>query len=113
MIICHCNVITDDDIKEAVRGLLDKDPWIYVTPSAVYRELDKRGKCFGCFSTVIDHVIELIEAERHAQDVAPSWVDPTLTHLRLLKDRRTSVQALKHTRGLQHERRSQSHRAAQ
>lgn len=112
MIVCHCNVITRDDIKEAVRSLLDRDPWAYVTPNAVYEELGKRGKCFGCYSVAIDLVIDLIEAERHSQDITPKWVDPTLTHLRLLKDRRTSVEALKRARGPQNERRSQSHRTA-
>lgn len=108
MIICHCNVITDEDIRGAVHSLLERDPWIYVTPMVVYKELGKTGKCFGCFSTVIDHVIELIEEERESFKMIPNWVDPTLSHLRLLKDRRTSVQALKRARGPHHERRSKS-----
>lgn len=53
MIVCHCNVITDRDIRSAVRTLLDADPHRLLTPGLVYRTLGRKGKCCGCFPNAI------------------------------------------------------------
>ena len=53
MIVCHCNVITDADIRSAVADLLAADPHRLLTPGLVYATLGKRGKCCGCFPNAI------------------------------------------------------------
>lgn len=114
MIVCHCNVITKADIELAVRDLLSDDPWYQLTPGAVYHALGKRGKCCGCFPAVIDHLIAVVQELRH-EDCAEriKWVDNTLNQLRLLNERRTSVEKLKQLKGRTHdERRRKGHRAA-
>lgn len=54
MIVCHCNVITESHIREAVAELLAADPFRVLTPGYVYRALGKKGRCCGCFPTAID-----------------------------------------------------------
>lgn len=56
MIICQCNTISEQDIRDAVDRLLAEMPQRVVTPGLVYRSLGKRGRCCGCFPYVIDIV---------------------------------------------------------
>ena len=48
MIICHCNQISDRDIRAAVRWMRASDPDTIVTPGKVYHALGKRADCGGC-----------------------------------------------------------------
>ncbi len=101
MIICHCNIISKADIDGVIASLLADDPWIHLTPGAVLHGLNKRGKCCGCFPTLIDvmiatvdeirngdspHVPIFADQARHAE--RRRWAERTLTRLRALKDRR-------------------------
>lgn len=61
MIVCHCNTITDRDIRNAVDELLDEMPCEMVTPLAVYEALGKTSRCGGCFPLtarmIRDHLV--------------------------------------------------------
>jgi bacterioferritin-associated ferredoxin len=61
MLVCHCNVITQKEIEEAVVGLLDADPWQLIVPAKVYHALAKRGRCCGCFPNVVETIIRVTE----------------------------------------------------
>lgn len=48
MIVCHCNGITDRDIRAAVDWMRAADVCTIITPGKVYRALGKRPDCGGC-----------------------------------------------------------------
>ena len=48
MIVCHCNAITDRDIRAAVDWMRAADARTIITPGKVYRALGKRPDCGGC-----------------------------------------------------------------
>lgn len=61
MIVCHCNVLSDKTITEAINGLIDDDPYQLITPGVVYRQLGKSGKCCGCFPQVVGLIVHRLE----------------------------------------------------
>jgi bacterioferritin-associated ferredoxin len=61
MIVCHCNVLTESAITEAIDSLIDEDPYKLITPGVVYRQLGKRGKCCGCFPRVVGLIVRRLE----------------------------------------------------
>ena len=103
MLVCHCNVITESEIEQAIMALLDEDPWQLIVPAKVYHAMHKRGRCCGCFPNVVETIIRVTEAY-HARSEATGM--DTVSHL----DR---VRALRVQYGSRtHERRHTSHRAA-
>jgi bacterioferritin-associated ferredoxin len=48
MIVCHCQSITDNDIRAAVSWMRAADADTVITPGKVYRALGKRADCGGC-----------------------------------------------------------------
>lgn len=54
MIVCHCNAITDTDIRAAVDWMRASDTDTLITPGKVYRALGKRPECGGCLPLVLD-----------------------------------------------------------
>lgn len=48
MIVCHCNAISDEDIRNAVDWMRAADAEALITPRKVYRALGKRPDCGGC-----------------------------------------------------------------
>ena len=48
MIVCHCNAITDHDIRSAVDWMRSADAHTIITAGKVYRALGKRPDCGGC-----------------------------------------------------------------
>lgn len=58
MIICSCNILMEEEIREAIRSLLKADPWQLIVPVQVYHEMGKRGKCCGCFPRLVDVIVE-------------------------------------------------------
>lgn len=63
MIVCSCNYITEKDIVAVVEEMLEDDPWQLIVPGKVYRTLEKRGKCCGCFPNVVDIIVRT--TQRH------------------------------------------------
>ena len=58
MIICSCNIVSEDEIKTVITDLLKTDPWQLIVPVQVYHEMGKRGKCCGCFPRLVDLIVE-------------------------------------------------------
>lgn len=54
MIVCHCQSISDHDIRAAVDWMRAADPQAQVTPAKVYRALGKRADCGGCLPLFLD-----------------------------------------------------------
>ena len=48
MIVCHCQAITDHDIRAAVDWMRASDPDTVITPGKIYHALGKRAECGGC-----------------------------------------------------------------
>jgi len=66
MMVCSCNIITDKDIREVITSLLDEDCWQLIVPGKVYHAMQKRGRCCGCFPTVVDLIVKTTE-DYHAR----------------------------------------------
>jgi bacterioferritin-associated ferredoxin len=54
VIVCHCQSITDHDIRAAVDWMRAADPQTLITPGKVYRALGKRADCGGCLPLFLD-----------------------------------------------------------
>ena len=103
MLICHCNIITEKEIEQAIIDLLDVDPWQLIVPAKVYHSLKKRGRCCGCFPNVVETIIRVTEKYHARSEVDGADV---VSHL----DR---VRGLRVEYGSKfHEGRKASHRAA-
>src|SRR5262245_55285679 len=61
MIVCHCNVIRSEEIRAAVRDVLDRDRLAVVTPGVVFRCCGARPQCGGCMPNFARHVDEFLE----------------------------------------------------
>ena len=53
MMICHCQSISDRDIRATVAWMRAADPDTVVTPGKIYRALGKRADCGGCVSLFV------------------------------------------------------------
>lgn len=67
MIVCSCNIISKRDIENTITGLLTEDPWRLIVPGVVYGEMNKLGKCCGCFPNVVDIIVETTKAFHEKQ----------------------------------------------
>lgn len=54
MIICHCQGISDHQIRAAVDWMRAADPETIITPGKIYRALGKRADCGGCMPLFLD-----------------------------------------------------------
>ncbi|MCQ0969776.1 (2Fe-2S)-binding protein [Paracoccus sp. TK19116] len=54
MIVCHCNQISDHDIRAAVDWMRSADPETIITPGKIYHALGKRADCGGCMPLLLD-----------------------------------------------------------
>ena len=54
MIVCHCQSITDHDIRAAVDWMRASDPDTVITPGKIYHALGKRADCGGCMPLLLD-----------------------------------------------------------
>jgi len=61
MLVCHCNVISTEEIEDIIVGLLDEDPWRLVVPAVVFHALEARGKCCGCLPSMVETIIRVVE----------------------------------------------------
>jgi bacterioferritin-associated ferredoxin len=103
MLICHCNIITEKEIEQAIVALLDQDPWQLIVPAKVYHAMQKRGRCCGCFPNVVETIIRVTENYHACSE--QSGVD-IVSHLDRVRDLRVQYGSRNH------ERRSTGHRAA-
>ncbi len=61
MLVCSCNFITDREIRDVIVEMLDEDCWQLIVPGKVYRAMEKRGRCCGCFPNVVDIIVQTTE----------------------------------------------------
>ncbi|MCO6184813.1 (2Fe-2S)-binding protein [Rhizobium sp. L1K21] len=61
MLVCSCNFITDREIRDVIIDMLNEDCWQLIVPGKVYRAMEKRGRCCGCFPNVVDIIIQTTE----------------------------------------------------
>lgn len=54
MIVCHCQSITDHEIRAAVDWMRAADPDTLITPGRIYHALGKRADCGGCLPLFMD-----------------------------------------------------------
>jgi bacterioferritin-associated ferredoxin len=54
MIICHCQAITDRDIRAAITWMRASDPDTVITSGRIYRALGKRADCGGCMPLFLE-----------------------------------------------------------
>lgn len=102
MIVCHCNLITTEEIEDTIRSFLDDDPWQLIVPLQVYHAMEKRGKCCGCFPNVINIIVRVV-TDYHETQMTPeaeiiSFIDrikekheSCVTAERLMRQRRVSA----------------------
>ncbi len=58
MIVCHCNAISDADIRRAIEWMRAADPETVITPGKVYHALGKRADCGGCLPLFVDTMLD-------------------------------------------------------
>jgi bacterioferritin-associated ferredoxin len=58
MIVCHCQGISDHDIRAAVTWMRASDPDTVITAGRIYRALGKRADCGGCMPLFLDTMRE-------------------------------------------------------
>ena len=75
MIICHCQSITDRDIRAAVDWMRAADEDTLITPGKVYRALGKKADCGGCLPLFLDtmhqcdtFVIPMLRRDRRREE---------------------------------------------
>jgi bacterioferritin-associated ferredoxin len=54
MIVCHCQGISDRDIRAAVDWMRAADPDTIITPGKVYRAMGRSADCGGCMPLFLD-----------------------------------------------------------
>lgn len=54
MLVCHCNRLTDDVLRDAAAELALEPGRRVVTPGAVFRAAGCRPRCGGCFPLVVE-----------------------------------------------------------
>jgi bacterioferritin-associated ferredoxin len=54
MIVCHCQSITDHDIRAAITWMRASDPDTVITSGRIYRALGKRADCGGCMPLFLE-----------------------------------------------------------
>ncbi|MCU0832106.1 MAG: (2Fe-2S)-binding protein [Rhizobiaceae bacterium] len=67
MIVCHCNVITREEIVAEIEAMLAVDEWQLIVPLKVYHALERRGRCCGCFPQVTSIIVETSEKWHQAR----------------------------------------------
>ncbi len=89
MLICHCNILTEEDIEAAIARLLEADPWGLIVPAKVYHSMGRRGRCCTCFPSVIETIVRVTEAF-HARPNGGS-ASEAASHLERVRELRKTV----------------------
>ena len=63
MIVCHCQSISDHQIRAAVDWMRAADPSTIITPGKVYHALGKRADCGGCMPFFEDIVLDMCASD--------------------------------------------------
>jgi bacterioferritin-associated ferredoxin len=54
VIVCHCQGVSDHDIRAAIGWMRASDPDTVITSGRIYRALGKRADCGGCMPLFLD-----------------------------------------------------------
>ncbi len=69
MMVCHCNKLTDDVLRDAAAEVALEPGRQVITPGAVFRAAGCRPRCGGCFPLVV-------EVLHGATRGLPAFLDP-------------------------------------
>jgi len=105
MIVCQCNVVTQDEVETIIRRFLDEDRWQLIVPGRVFNAAHKKGRCCGCFPNIVETIINVTERYHLEREYDEEKVVCFLSRVYALRDKFRSVDY--------HERRCKSYRAAQ
>ncbi|MCR9056325.1 MAG: (2Fe-2S)-binding protein [Roseibium album] len=72
MIICSCNVLSDEQLRKAAEEMRADPNGKVPTPGAVFRHLGCRPRCGGCFPSVIDTIHDKGSEEARETEPAPA-----------------------------------------
>ena len=103
MLVCHCNIITERELEDAILALLEADPWQLIVPAKLYHSIRKRGRCCGCFPNVVETIIRVTEEFHARREPGATEIVSHLDRVRGLRDQYGRSK---------HERRIEDHRAA-
>lgn len=81
MIVCHCQSISDHDIRAAVAWMRAADPDTIITPGKVYHALGKRADCGGC----VPLFVQTMRTSSAYPVAAGAAEPPVLPRLRVLR----------------------------
>lgn len=81
MIVCHCQSISDHDIRAAVDWMRAADPDTIITPGKIYHALGKRADCGGC----IPLFVQTMRASEGYAVAGAASEPPVLPRLRVLR----------------------------
>jgi len=104
MIVCQCNVVTQDEVESIIRNFLDEDRWQLIVPGRVFNAIDKKGRCCGCFPNIVETIIQVTERYHLDHEGDEEKVICFLMRVRALRDKFRSKDY--------HERRGKGYRAA-
>lgn len=103
MLVCHCNLITQQEIEDTIIEFLNDDCWQLIVPAKIYHAMSKRGRCCGCFPNVVETIIRVTEEYHLRHDQNDENVISFIDRVRSLREQYGS---------LKHEGRTKGHRAA-
>ena len=81
MLICSCNLVSKAEIEAVIDGFLAGDPWLLITPSRVYAQMARRGRCCGCFPNVVSIIYARVQAHHAGLDTPQRVLVPFLQRL--------------------------------
>ncbi len=87
MLICSCNMIARAQIEAVIDRFLAQDPWALITPSRVYAEMAKRGRCCGCFPNVVSLIATRVQAHHAGLKTPDPILVPFLRRLHTVANR--------------------------
>ncbi len=80
MYVCHCNRIPERDILAAIDRIRARAPSTPAAPGDVLLELNRQGKCLGCFPLIAgmldtprDRAGHSVLKNYSGSDISPVW----------------------------------------
>nr|WP_299503311.1 (2Fe-2S)-binding protein [uncultured Rhizobium sp.] len=93
MMVCSCNIITDKDIRDVIISLLNEDCWQLIVPGKVYHAMNKRGRCCGCFPSVVDLIVQTTQDYHAARESDNGEVVDFIARLKAFHEEQQQVLA--------------------
>lgn len=87
MLVCSCNIITQKEIENTIRAMLDEDQWQLIVPAKVLHSMNSRGRCCGCFPNLVETIIRVTEAYHSQAGAGEANVVAYLDRVRELRNK--------------------------